>query len=288
MEPIVVSNSEVTTFLGCMRKHFFAFEMGLEPVNTNKALERGTIGHEILSKVAQAIKDGTHKPLNVVLDEALQSAMQNYPLELVLEVSVLVTNYLNRVNWWADWEILGTEDELHIPLNEQVHGGMRYDLLIRERATGRVYVVDFKFTYDFWSPHDHEINGQMPKYITFMRILGYVIDGGLLEEIRTRKLSAKSQNDPSALWRRTAYHPTKARTRTMLRHHVAVSLRIADHRALPLQERFDRSLPVLDKYGSCQFCDFASLCTSAIEGAALDELGPAIRENYKHNTYLYE
>lgn len=288
MEPIVVSNSEVTTFLGCKRKHFFAFEMKLEPTDPNRAILRGTIGHEILSDIAKAIKDQIAKPLNVVLDESLQKAMQNYPLEIVLEVSVLVTNYLTHVHWWRDWEILGTEDELHVPLTEQVHGGMRYDLLVRERATGRVYVVDFKFTYDFWSPHDHEINGQMPKYITFMQLKGYKIDGGLLEEIRTRKLSAKSQADPSALWKRTAYHPTKARKQSMLRHHVAVSLAIADHRALPLQERFDRSLPVLDKYGACQFCDFTNLCTPAIEGAKLDELGITIREFYQHNTYLYE
>lgn len=289
MTPIVISNSEVTTFLGCKRKHFFAFELGLEPKDQDKALLRGTIGHEILSKVAQAIKDQTAKPLKVVLDEALQDAMhQGWPIDLVLEVSVLVTDYLKHVKWWADWEILGTEDELHIPLTEQVHGGMRYDLLIRERATGRVYVVDFKFTYDFWSPHDHEINGQMPKYITFLQLSGHHIDGGLLEEIRTRKLSAQSQNDPSALWKRTAYHPTKARKRTMLRHHVAASLEIAAHRALPLQERFNRSLPVLDKYGSCKFCSFKDLCTSAIEGAELNELGTAIRELYQHNTYLYE
>lgn len=283
-----ISNSEVTTFLSCKRMYDYAFITNLAPKETSNPLARGGLGHEAFEHYGLARIDGSshEDALNAgtaVFERA--TASRDYKIDVVMETLFLWNRYMGFHNGWPNWKILGVEQRHELPITETINLVMRYDLYVQDLSTGKYLIGDYKFTYDFWSPSDHDINGQMPKYIAVMQANGLRVDGGFLEEIRTRKLGADKSADPKNLWRRSAYYPSGARKRSMLHQHVAASLEIQKHRALTDDERSNVSIPVLNKHGACKFCNFKDLCNSQLEGKT--DLSVDIRSSYVQNTYGY-
>ena len=60
---IAISNSEVSTFLQCERRHFYSFidNGGLEAKTKSMSLNRGIIGHEILAVYFKALQRGSNE-----------------------------------------------------------------------------------------------------------------------------------------------------------------------------------------------------------------------------------
>jgi len=46
---MIISNSEVTDFLKCERKHYYGYGLGISPKSHSMSLTRGIIGHEALA-----------------------------------------------------------------------------------------------------------------------------------------------------------------------------------------------------------------------------------------------
>lgn len=282
-----VSNSEVTTFLACKRQYDFAFILNLAPKVTPTPLARGTLGHLAFEYYVKARLAGdTHEQALKAAEEAYTQALrEGVSLEVVMETKFLWLRYMNFHQGWPEYDLLGSEERMDLKLTDTLSMPIRYDLYVRNRKTGEYLIGDYKFTYDFWQPWEHDLNGQMPKYIEVMRLNGYPCDGGFLEEVRTRPLGKDKARDPKQTWRRTTYRPTIAVKRSVLRQHVATSLEIEKHRALSAEERETVSIPVLNKHGACKFCNFKDLCNSMNQGKK--DLSVDIEVGYTQNTYGY-
>lgn len=292
-EPIVpadnarkISNSEVTSWLTCRQMYEFAFMDNLTPKTTPTPLARGTLGHLAFQYYIEASMDGQdHDRCMARANEAFKEAMMDgLSIETVVETQSLFVRYMGVKQGWPEWELLGTEQAYEIAVNDKIIIPMRYDVLIRERDSGRVLIGDFKYTYDFWSIDDHSLNGQMSKYITILKAQGMQIDGGFLEEIRTRPLGAAKTADHRNLWKTTKYYPTPAKRRNMLRQHVAAAMEISEFREMSPDEQQAKIIPVLNKHGACKYCHFKELCNSKLEGKDITfdkELG------FTQNTYGY-
>lgn len=282
-----ISNSEVTSWLSCRQMYYFAFFLNLAPKETPTPLARGTLGHAFFEKYIEARLNGAAHANSIehaaqVFPEALKNGVS---VEVVLETKALCDRYMAHHKGWPEWELLGTEERVDLKVTNEITIPIRYDLLVRDRASGRVLLGDFKFTYDFWSPNDHSLNGQAPKYIAVMQANGLQVDGGFLEEIRTRKLGKEKANDTKNLWRRTSYYPSNARRRSALKQHIAASFEIIDYWNASEDEREARSVPVLNKHGACKFCNFTSLCSSKLDGKT--DLSLDIATDFVDNTYGY-
>ncbi len=61
----IISNSEVSDFLTCERKHLFSFGYSKESKHPSDSLTTGILGHEVLAEIYRAIKGGAsgHKIL---------------------------------------------------------------------------------------------------------------------------------------------------------------------------------------------------------------------------------
>lgn len=281
-----VSNSEAITWLSCKRMWEFAFGHELAPTVTPIPLARGTLGHLYFQRYAEARLNGASHDLAVQHAEAvfMEAMQEGLSPELVMMTQFLCRRYMDHHKGWPEWIILGTEERLDLSITEQIGLPIRYDLYVEEIATGMKRVVDYKFTYNFWYPHEHDLNPQMPKYIGVMRANGLQVDGGYLEQIRTREIKGY---DPKKLWHRTRYDPTVKKIRSVLQQHVGASLEIQQHQSLPPAQRWSQALPVLNKYGVCKLCNFKDLCASMNEGVPFSDLAVTIRENYTENTYGY-
>jgi hypothetical protein len=283
-----VSNSEVTTFLSCKRQYEYAFMMELAPIKTGDPLARGSVFHYAMERYWTHRMAGTshEQAMLAATEEAFQLPSPGDPTataDVVMNAQFLWTRYMEYHAGFPDWEPLGTEVKVELPLTSTITMAIKYDFYFKEISTGKCYILDYKLAYEFWTPEDHDLNGQMAKYIAVLQANGIQCDGGYLEEIRTRNLGAEKQRNPKNLWRRTRYVPSGARKQSVLRQHVAASLEIEKFRALPLEDRKNAALPVLNKHGVCKFCNFKDLCVAEIEGKK--DLSVDIRVGYTSSSY---
>lgn len=284
--PRNISNSEVTTFLSCKRQYEYAFMDELEPLNTSTPLARGTTFHLAMELYWRArIGGAVHTEAMKEAEVAFASVPEGFTIVQVMEAQTLWVRYMNFHAGFPDMKPLGTEEQYDLDLTPTIKMTIRYDLYFQSIRTGKFAILDYKTSYDFWSNEDHDLNGQMPKYIACMQANGFRVDEGYLEEIRTRKLGAEKASDPKNLWRRTPYRPSGARKKSLLQQHIAASLEIEKHRALDEEERKMVSIPVLNKHGACKYCNFKNLCISELDGKT--DLTVDKRVGYKHNSYGY-
>lgn len=281
-----ISNSEVTAFLSCKRQYEYAHVMDIAPKDTAYPLALGTLFHAAMERYVLIRIEGHSHDIAVQggLNVLMAALNENKP-DMVMKVQMLFINYHKHHNGWPEWKLLSAEQLVEVPLNETTRAILRYDVYTEHIPTGQRLVGDWKTTSDFWSATKHSLNIQMPKYIGFMRIAGMQVDGGFIEEVRTRNLSAAKMNDPSELFKRTTYRPSRAKIESAIKQHVATSMDIQTFRALPQAERRLKSQPVLNWYGPCQYCNFTDLCVSELEGNT--DHSVSIREHYTENTYGY-
>ena len=283
-----VSNSEVSTYLSCKRMYNFAFINNITPKETSDPLSRGTLGHLAFEYYVQARLNGSNhesamKAGLYAFQEATQSKL--IKLDIILQTQMLFIEYMEYHQGWPEFKLLGTEQRKDLQLTDTLNMTIRYDLYVEDLRTGERAIGDYKFTFDFWSPDEHDLNAQMPKYITVMNLNNERVDYGFLEEIRTRTLGKDKAADPKNKWRRTIYRPTAPMKSNMIRQHVAASLEIEKHRALSDEERDAVSIPVMNKHGACRYCNFKDLCHSMNQGAK--DLSVMMDSNYTQNTYGY-
>lgn len=281
-----VSNSEVTTFLSCKRQYEYAFMNELEPLETSTPLARGTVFHLGMELYWKArLQGAAHNEAMRAAEEAFCSVPEGFTLAQVMEAQFLWTRYMTFHAGFPDIKPLGAEEKHDLPLTSTLNMTIKYDFYFQTISTGRYAILDYKTSFDFWSLEDHDLNGQMPKYIACLQANGFQVDEGYLEEVRTRKLGPEKASDPKNLWKRTRYAPTGARKQSVLRQHISAALEIEQHRNLPVEERRAVSLPVLNKHGACKYCNFKSLCISELDGKK--DLSVDMRVGYKPNTYGY-
>jgi hypothetical protein len=292
-----ISNSEAGAFLSCERMWVFNFGMQLAPIDQSVPLARGTLGHLYFQYYVEyrlanggAIHTPTvHKEAMAYAQKAFKEAIDSgTSIELVMETQFLVERYMNYHNGWPAWELLGTEQRRDMQITETINLPIRYDLYFYDHNRKRFIIADYKFTYDFWSLGDHNVNAQMPKYVAVMKAAGERVDEGLLIQIRTRPLGKEKSADPNNLWKEWKYDPSRSRIRSMIKQHVQASLRIEKFKQenQTVEEMLDSAIALFNKHGSCKYCPFKmDLCNSTTEGKK--DLSVDIREGYTHNTYGY-
>lgn len=282
-----VSNSEVVTWLSCRQQYYFAHYLNLEPKVMGTPLYRGNVGHEAFQRYAEARIDGrSHENALQEGKDVFAVALKSNPdrIDTILETLNIWIRYMEFHKGWPEWEFLSVEQRYDLPLNEDINITIRYDAMVRERNSGKILIGDYKFTYDFWTPTDHSLNGQMPKYISVMNANGIAVHGGFLEEIRTRPLGKEKQNDPKEKWRRTYYYPSVAKKQNTLKQHIVAGLEISEYWNLSDEERELKSVPVLNKHGACKYCNFKEVCASKLDGG---DVAYMLSLDFKPNTYGY-
>lgn len=279
-----ISNSEVQTFLSCRRQYYYSFVLNITPKETGTPLQRGTLFHYAMELYWRARMEGKlhHEAMEIALEAFLHPPSEVTNIAIVMETQALWSRYMNHFQGFPDWIPLGTEGRHDVPLTPDLNLTITYDFYFQEISTGKRFILDYKCTYEFWSWEDHELNGQMSKYIFALQNRGFQVDGGYLEEIRTRVLSAESMKDPKKLYKRTKYLPSKAKKLALIKQHIGTSLEIERFRALPAEDMRASALPVLNKHGACKFCNFKDLCIAELEGK--QDLSVDIRVGYVQNT----
>lgn len=288
----IVSNSEVSAWLDCERKHFFGFLLNKEPKHRSRALNVGIIGHEILAFFYKAImekktKQQAYQEAMKILTPYMMEAESNEEIESIAVLQALLNRYI-QIDYLAEnTEILAVEKDFYLPVNESFWYGMRLDLLVRVlsgRSAGNIFLVDHKFTYDFYSFDDLKLNPQTPKYIGVLRNAGIPVEDGYLNQFRTRfaphLIKDKADSD---LFSMAPTNVKPARIRNAFKQQLIASERIMHRRALPFELQEMEAIPVMNRM-VCRNCPFKLPCEMMEEGTPYQ---PILEAKYQERTYGY-
>lgn len=298
-DAVVISHSEVESFLSCQMKHYYAFidptfgpGAGLEPKRFSDSLFRGIVGHEALGEFFQGIKDG------LSIDDAAEKsyahlrAMITRPEVLGNPKHVnILTDLISRIlpRFYANevvallkqgWTPEHVEETFRLRM-EFDNGTFVYpfkpDVIMSDRA-GNLWVWDHKFVYNFYQSGEINLLPQIPKYIGALRALGFYIKGGYYNMLRWREVK-----DVSAHVAHEKLVPTNERVQNAFRQQYDVTVDIANRKLAAARGEDVPTTRVLSTM-VCKSCSFKSLCASELNG---EDTTLMKKVEFRKNSYGY-
>jgi hypothetical protein len=210
----------------------YEFLLRLTPVNVGTALHRGIVGHDYLDKFYSMRKEGA------TVEDASSKVLEEFSLaiadkfvtggDIAVENALAdtLTSYFDQVSTLdANWEILAVEQDFQAEFDSVPVAG-RLDLLVRDKTTRDLVIVDHKFSYQSWSDNDVLINGQPYKYMALLRANGIKVSRMVYNIIKYR---AKTYSE---LVSRKPLVATVAEQDTAMRDHVFIAKEIMHARDL--------------------------------------------------------
>lgn len=261
-----LSHSESETFVQCERKHFYSYGLKLQRKGMSDALKRGVAGHSFLEQYFTEQKrlqeagewDASTSPegLQRALAEEVVDEMGTTPEGL--EMLRLMKNFFDNQPF-SNWRIIAVEYEYCFEVNDDFKIPGFIDL-VAEDLLGNVWVIDYKFSYDFFSEIVKEELPQLPRYIAALRVSGMQVDKAGYVEIRTRKLK---NNDPGMVFRFEEVPVSDARVKRTFKEQMIIGQRITDRHNLGVEEWHDTAIRTANKM-SCEHCPFIDLCVAEL------------------------
>lgn len=266
--PRIISNSEVTAYNECSRRHWYQYQQELQPRSYGIALTRGIVGHQVLEQYYKVIQEGFSVDdakyfalgyLERLLTAHAEKAPFDYDkLTMLSQLHALIDAYIEfyRVE---EFRVISVEKTYIAPVDPSFSYGMKLDLLvemIKGIYRGEIIVLDHKFIYNFKSDEELTIDGQLPKYIrTVAEAEGILITRGIFNQIRYREL--KNPN-PEMIFRRSWIKPSKKAKDRIWTEQIDASDEIVNNPRPPR-----RTLSPL----VCKNCYFLQICRADLNDA---------------------
>lgn len=264
--PRIISNSEVTAYNECARRHWYQYNHSLQPRSYGIALTRGIIGHQVLEEYYRVLlQDGQPDDAAAVALEKFTLYIHQFILEnptafdkieMLSDLMRLIKRYFAFYRTNDNFRVLAVEETYIAPVDEDISYGMKLDVLIQMLSglyRGETVIMDHKFLYNFKSDNELSIDGQLPKYIrTVAESSGLHVTRGVFNQIRYRELK---NLDPEAVFRRTWVKPTRAAKEQIWQEQRDASIEIANEPRPPR-----RTLSPL----VCKNCYFLQICRAEL------------------------
>ena len=205
-DPIVVSYSELDTFRQCPLKHHLGYKLRYRKPNVEgSALSRGSLWHEVLEiHYRELAARQSTRALSRAKKQVARHLTDPVTGERTEQQELIWWMYLGHVEaYGADeqWEILEVEYPFEVGLVEaegdkpEIRFKGKMDLLVRDRATGKVWIVDHKSGAELPSAKVIDIDDQFGLYLAATRTLGIAATGTIHSAARTRQLVGDKTGD---------------------------------------------------------------------------------------------
>lgn len=208
---IVVSYSELDTFRQCPLKHELAYKQRWTKEKLpGSPLARGTLWHKVMEIHYDVLKQNPHKRglfvTKMVVWDYLNSQIEGptkadpkkpQPPQKDDDLSLIWWMYLGYLGQWSndpDWEILEIEAAFELPLapatasRPEIRLKGKIDLLVRDRTTKKIWVVDHKSGAELPNQVELDIDDQFGLYLCAARELWDNVSGCIHSASRTRTL----------------------------------------------------------------------------------------------------
>lgn len=204
MPPTIVSYSELDTFRQCPFKHELGYKERWKSPQLSPALAKGTLWHLVLEHHYKAIAFWQQANPKAVLDEVPVELIHEIRREYLSDGVGEQSEYQDLVDWMYDgyiahygadpgWTIRGVEYAPQFWLPGPTGGRSRFrikmkiDLIVRERKTGQLWLIDHKSGKDLPKGKQLELDDQFGLYTWAMRKLGTPVLGSIHSSARTQR-----------------------------------------------------------------------------------------------------
>lgn len=324
--PLLLRSHEIMDWKRCPKMWFWKWRMGLVPKERSLgALDLGSWLHDSLApwykmdpsaRTVATLMERYRRVVRSSVQENIPSHVLEKGRELAKLGQEMLKAYARHYQGDKDWDVIGAEIPLEVEITDQdgrtlgVYR-MKLDLAVRERSTGKIWIVEHKSAKVIRTEH-LSIDGQARPYgslaeIAMKRsgILGKreSIEGILYNFLRKalpdpREVNAEglalnkdgsiSKKQQAPLFKR---HPVKLTKRAKLvalkRIQRDVTLLTELRSYLAKHREFADKLPKTPHHSCPKFCDFFAMCELEEEGGAIGELqrGTFVRRDpYEYET----
>ena len=187
-----VSYSELADFRQCAHKWQLGYVEKWTPAEVSAALNKGRLWHEVMEAHYRMGDGGTDSLkiaslLHPVDEEEEQSEVQSL-------VEWMYAGFCERYGHDEEWEVLEVEkvDEVNLPIpggkrRSPIKLKIKIDQLRRHRATGKLWLWDFKTGARFPNELGLDLDDQFTLYQWGYEQLGYEIEGIVYDFARTQR-----------------------------------------------------------------------------------------------------
>lgn len=193
----VISWSEISSYRQCPHKHMLQYKQRWDRPNpADSALNKGTLMHKVLEVFYTSLMHG--KTWAVAREDGLREIGDYRKLGIDRDVLDLIEwMFEGYVEFWAadanEWEVIGVEERFQIPIRNQtgrrtgytLKGGI--DLILKDRGTGRVFIVDHKTGANIPQDGGMDWEDQFALYLWALRASGRKVFGAIYNSIRTTR-----------------------------------------------------------------------------------------------------
>lgn len=267
-----VSHSEVEAYLRCPRNHYYGYGLEITSTTEGDALTRGTAGHAMLEATHKAFMAGATP------EEAWEVAKVAYAGEVLRDSRVaylLSAEVMNVIKYYVleyfpaqQWEVLATEGEFLLEVDDDTHFFYVIDLIVRDRW-GQIHVYDAKFPADFYTEKETRMMSQIPKYVGAQMASGFPIAAAGYLIFRTR---GKKDDTPGDRFGKLMLEMSTHRVQESFREHIGVAKRLQKFKQLPLVEWRDTEAFRTSNVKTCTSCSFFNLCAAELDGSSHAQL----------------
>ena len=170
----VVSFSQYSKWFKCPHSWYLDYVKGLRKYEHNLTLSYGNAIHETIQKYVETLytkgmlKATTLDLKSFFIDKYVEDLMnegvkfEEAELEEFVEDGIALIEEFKQASVCLQhfppdkYEFLGVEDELSLPLTHNVDYSGFIDLVLREKATGRIKIFDFKTARLGWNTYQME------------------------------------------------------------------------------------------------------------------------------------
>lgn len=198
-----VSNNSASTFRACPRRFNLEYVQKIRPIHQNISLYFGVAIHQALDyyfkecpdpdlavEYFRSVFDGeiNEKPIMWSLNGARKDGGDFKDAETAREYGAkMLSAYFNY--WFdenQDWEVLASEVDFEIKVGNIIYTGI-IDKIIKEKSTGKIYVVDHKTLAQRYSGEFVNNDMAITGYILGAEKLGFKVDGAIYDYLMKLK-----------------------------------------------------------------------------------------------------
>lgn len=272
---VVVSYSELAAFRQCPFKHKLAYIDRWTKDKREGALARGTLWHKCMEAHYRVIMtwqnglpdkepypgedDRLQDTALTAVAQVIAKAMDDGTAEDEIDlIKWMYAGYVERYGLDLQWQIVAVEHPIQIPLFDPDTGRKtrfrlkaRLDLVVRDRQSGRLWILDHKTHKDMPNQKDMDFEEQFGLYQAAMARVGHRVFGSIYSTARTYRL-VKREMTLAERYDRVLLARTDAELNSILRD--ALRTARSAYSARNEHERHPDS-------GTCKWkCDYTEAC----------------------------
>lgn len=273
-----ISNSQIMSWQKCEKRFYYEHILRIKPLTYPEAMENGISGHSMMEIVFKAMLEG--KDYDACVEELnpfVSELIATNPARLKVYRHVLA--FLAYV-FQQGWKPVYVEENMLAPVAEHEFA-FTPDIIFEWTSgpkRGKQFVLDFKFTGQYWNDRQINMFQQLPKYIIYSNRLreGNMRHAGVVM-LNTRAADSAT-GDRLFMVKWLTITPEKLRRIEEENEILIRRVAFAKLHYEPVHY-----LRTVDSH-ACMMCFFADdLCPADLEGRDTKRI---IERNYERNTYF--